>query len=336
MAVAAIVGIAGTALDEEERALFQARPPLGVILFRRNVTDRSQVSDLAAELLERFGALVAVDQEGGRVARLTAPGWSRRPAAARIGALHRADPAAGERAAFLHGRLIGADLAEVGIGLDCAPVLDRAVPGADAVIGDRAFSADPEAVAVLAARMADGLLEAGVQPVGKHAPGHGRALVDSHLALPVLDAPAETDLLPFRRCSGLPWLMTAHIRFDALDPQRPATLSPFVIRNVIRGAIGFDGVLVSDDLAMHAVGGEPGPVARRALDAGCDVALHCSGAIADTRAVLEAAGEPTPAARHRLATAAAQARERMRPVDRAAAEAEYAALLLGGAPAAAG
>lgn len=325
---AAIVGLSGPVLTAAERALLRDLPPLGLVLFRRNIEDPRQLAALVGAIRESApGALLSVDQEGGRVARLRPPHWRAHPPAAAIGALHRRDPEAGLRAAFLCGALIGTECAEAGFDLVFAPVLDLAVVGADAVIGDRAFSADPDAVAVLAAAFADGLLAAGVQPVGKHAPGHGRSLVDSHLALPELDDVDEADLLPFRRNAGLGWMMTAHIRFRALDAERPATLSRAVLQGVLRDRLGVAGVIVSDDLAMHAVTGEPGALASACLDAGCDVALHCSGIERDSRAVLEAVGAPTGAALVRLERAARQAAGRLLPLDPASMLAERTVLL---------
>ena len=290
---AAIVGIAGPSLLPPERELFAALPPAGVILFARNVVDPAQLGALTAALRSVLAddAVIAVDQEGGRVARLRPPAWRLQPPAAAIGALHARDRDAGVRAAYLTGALIGLDCAASGLDVACAPVLDLRVAGASDVIGDRAFGADPVAVAALGSAMAEGLMAAGVAPVGKHAPGHGRALLDSHLALP--SVPAETDLAgdiaAFRACAGLPWMMTAHLLYHGLDADRPGTLSPVVIGRVIRERIGFEGVLVSDDLAMRALQGAPGDLAAAAVAAGCDLALFCTGQLEDSEAVLRAA-----------------------------------------------
>ena len=243
-----------------------------------------------------------VDQEGGRVARLRPPHWRAHPCAGAIGVLHAADPKAGLRAAWLTGALIGLDCAHFDV--ICAPVLDLLVLGAHAgVVGDRAFGADPQAVAVLGAAFADGILAAGRQPVMKHAPGHGRALADSHESLPVVEGPIDDDLIPFRSNARLPWAMTAHILYRAIDRDRPGTISPAVVGSVIRGRIGFDGVLVSDDLAMHALSGPPALRVTAALAAGCDIAAYCAGD-EETQAVLEAAPKVTDAARRRLAAGA--------------------------------
>ena len=332
---AAIVGIAGPELTAAEAALFRAHPPAGVILFARNVVDPSQVQALTAELRAVLPAkaVLMVDQEGGRVARLRPPHWRAHPPAAAIGALYAAAPAAGLRAAWLTGALIGADCAACGFDVVCAPVLDLAIAAAHAVIGDRAYGPDPTAVAALARAVAQGLLAAGIQPVGKHAPGHGRALADSHLALPVVDIPdLSADLAPFIANADLPWMMTAHILYPALDPACPATLSAPIIRDIIRGRIGFQGVLVTDDLAMHALSGEPAELALRALAAGCDVALYCPGDPAPTAALLAAVPPLTPLAARRMAAAAELARTRFAggarlALDPAAFEAERNGLL---------
>ncbi len=321
----AVVGIAGLTLTPEEHALFRRRPPAGVILFARNVTDPEQLVNLTTALHAALpaNAVIMVDQEGGRVARLRPPTWLAHPAAGALGAL---DPAVGQRAAWLTGALIGLDCGAMGFDTVCAPVLDLQVPGAHCVVGDRSYGKDPNAVAALGQAMADGLLAAGMQPVGKHAPGHGRATVDSHLSLPYVDDATPEDIQPFAACRALPWLMTAHIVYRALDPDHPATLSQTVIHDVIRGRIGFAGVLASDDLAMHALSGGPGVVAAAALAAGCDIALHCSGVLDDSAAVLEAAGDMPARTRTRLAAARALVARR-RPLDPAALAAERATLL---------
>ena len=209
----------------------------------------------------------------------------------------------------------------------CAPVLDLAVPGATAAIGDRAFAADPDDVGEMGAAMAAGLLAAGVQPVAKHAPGHGRAAADSHLALPHLPGVDYGDLVPFARCSHLPWMMTAHIVYAAQDAGRPATLSPTIIEDVIRRDLGFEGVLVSDDLAMHALTGSPGARAAAALAAGCDLALHCTGVLADSADVLAASPAPSEAALQRLRTALFLAERSRQRLDLDALAAERGGLL---------
>ena len=328
---AAIVGIEGLTLSPDEATLFRARPPAGVILFGRNVRDPAQLRALCAQLGQVLpaGAVIAVDQEGGRVARLRPPAWRAHPAAATIGALHRRDPAAAARAAFLTGALIGLDCGAAGLGMACAPVLDLRVDGASAVIGDRSYGSDPAAVAALAGAMADGLMAAGILPVGKHAPGHGRALVDSHHALPVVppDTGLDDDIETFRLCSTLPWMMTAHLVYEAVDRERAGTLSPAVIGAVIRGRIGFDGVLVSDDLAMRALAGEPGALAASAIAAGCDLALHCTGLLPDSRAVLYAVPEVAGPAASRMAAAHAMVATRRTVMESDGLAAEREAIL---------
>lgn len=332
---AAIVGIAGPALEAAEAALFRRHRPAGAILFARNVRDPVQLSALTASLRDVLPphAVIAIDQEGGRVARLRPPHWRAHPSAARIGAVFMRDAVAGERAAWLSGALIGLDCAGAGFDVVCAPTLDLQVLGAHDVVGDRAYSADPDAVARMGRAMADGLLAAGVQPVAKHAPGHGRAAVDSHLALPRVHAAQDLaqDLRPFMLCAGLPWMMTAHLLYEGLDPDWPATLSAIVIRDGIRGWIGFQGVLVSDDLAMNALSGTPGERAARAVAAGCDVAMQCSGALADSADVLTSSPDLTDAALVRLASARSMAAAARQALDGDALAAERDVLLADGA-----
>lgn len=302
---AIILGCAGERLTAEERRFFAEADPLGFVLFRRNCATRDQLRALVGELracVGRADAPMLVDQEGGRVARLPPPEWRAYPAAGRIALLP--DPLALE-AARLAARLIADDLAEVGITVDCAPVLDLPAPGADPVIGDRAWGTEPGRVVRLGRACCEGLLAGGVLPVIKHIPGHGRARVDSHRALPrVEDSRAAlscSDFAPFRALSAMPWAMTAHIVFAAIDDTAPATLSRKVIDTVIRGEIGFDGVLLSDDISMGALEGSLAERTRRALDAGCDLVLHCSGVVDEMVEIAGAAAPITPAARARIA-----------------------------------
>jgi len=330
MTKAAIVGIAGTALLPDEAALFRAHPPAGVILFARNIQDPAQLAQLNTSLRRVLprGAVLMVDQEGGRVARLRPPHWRTHPPAAAVGRLFAEQPAAGLRAAFLSGALIGLECADGGFDVSAAPVLDLIIPGASKVIGNRAFSRDPHGVARLGRAFAAGMLSAGVQPVGKHAPGHGRALVDSHLALPrVHTVDLRADLLPFAANTDLPWLMTAHVVYAAWDPNLPATVSRAVLQGVIRRRLGFGGVLVSDDLEMNALSGRPMERATAALAAGCDLALSGSGELATTLEVLAAVPRVTELATSRLAAARALAAHRRRPFDLAAMAAERDRLL---------
>jgi beta-N-acetylhexosaminidase len=280
---AVILGCSGPVLTDEERRLFSSGNPLGFILFARNIVDPAQVTALTAALrasVGRPGAPILVDQEGGRVRRLRPPHWRPAPAAAMLGALWACAPRAATEAARLAGRLIAAECLSVGLDVVCAPCADLPEEGAHDVIGDRAFGRAPEIVATLARAMALGIAELGAVPVVKHMPGHGRARADSHHELPVVTASRgeleATDVVPFRALADLPWAMTAHVLYTALDAARPGTVSPSVIR-FIRDDIGFGGLLLSDDLGMQALGGTPLERARAALAAGCDVALHCDG-----------------------------------------------------------
>ncbi len=279
-----IIGVAGLALMPAERELLREHRPKGVILFGRNVRDKLQLSELTASLWEILppDAVIMVDQEGGRVARLRAPNWPELPAAAALRS---------REAAFAHGKALAAMVRESGFNLIAAPVLDLFYPGASDVIGDRALSGDPETVARLGGAIAEGILAAGITPIMKHLPGHGRAQVDSHFALPRVgasEAELAADFYPFMANNALPWAMTAHIVYPALDPDYPATLSQKIISRIIRGVVGFKGVLVSDDLAMAALTGSPAERAVAALQAGCDVALYCPGDMAGNLAVLQA------------------------------------------------
>ncbi len=269
-----------------------------------------------------------VDQEGGRVARLRPPHWRAHKPAAAIGALYEQDRTAGLRAAWLTGALIGLDCAAAGFDVVAAPVLDLAIDGASSVVGDRSFGAAPLHVARLGRALATGLMATGILPVMKHAPGHGRALVDSHAALPVVtDTDLDVDILPFILNADLPWAMTAHIVYSAWDGARPATLSRAVIEGVIRGRIGFRGVLLSDDLAMNALSGEPAERACASLAAGCDIALYCSGGLAQSAALLAEIPPITPEAARRFAASRAVIAGRRIELDGNALAAERERLL---------
>jgi beta-N-acetylhexosaminidase len=331
---AVILGCAGEQLNSDEGRFFGDADPVGFILFRRNCRSPDQVCDLVAALRDSIGrsdAPVLIDQEGGRVARLRPPLWRLYPSAACLGSLP--DPQA-ELAARLGARLIADDLEQLGITVACLPVLDIPVAGADPVIGDRAYGTEPGRVTRLARAVCEGLLEGGVLPVIKHIPGHGRAGVDSHHACPVVETHTEelshTDFAPFRALAAMPWAMSAHIVYMAIDPTAPATLSHRVISHVIRGAIGFDGVLVSDDLSMRALGGGIPERAEGALTAGCDLVLHCNGDPREMEAVVMAAGPIAAPTADRLARAEALRRASgPRPFDRREAEAWFDALLAG-------
>jgi beta-N-acetylhexosaminidase len=301
---AVIFGCSGVALSDSERALFRDADPLGFILFARNIDTPDQVRGLVDALRESVGrvdAPVLIDQEGGRVRRLQPPHWPALPAAATIGAL---PPDRAEQAARAMGRALAADLAALRVTVDCAPVVDLRRPETHQAIGDRSFGGDPTVVARLARALADGLLDGGVMPVIKHMPGHGRATVDSHHDLPRVDAAwAEleaSDFAAFRALADLPWGMTAHVVYTAVDPDLPATLSRMVIDKVIRGAIGFTGFLLTDDIGMKALGGGFSERARAALAAGCDCVLHCSGEMAEMVEVAGATGPLSASAVTRL------------------------------------
>ncbi len=310
---AVIFGCEGLVLTNWEREFFTDSNPLGFILFARNCESPEQIRALVSDLRECIGradAPVLIDQEGGRVARLKPPHWRAAPAAARFGLLAGRDRALAEQAVRINARLLAAELLDLGITVDCAPVLDLPAPGANNVIGDRAFGADTSMIADLGQAFCDGLLAGGVLPVIKHIPGHGRARVDSHNELPVVETPrAElevSDFRPFAALSEAPWAMTGHLVYAAIDPDNPATMSPAVIAEVIRGAIGFGGVLVTDDLSMAALRGNFGARASQALAAGCDLALHCNGKAAEMMAVMDGVGPIGPEAARRLAAAAAR------------------------------
>ncbi|MGA2042518.1 MAG: beta-N-acetylhexosaminidase [Roseiarcus sp.] len=332
MTRAFVCGCGGTALTSAERAFLRDSDPWGLILFKRNVADPAQLRALTAAFRDAVGradAPVLIDQEGGRVQRMGPPLWPAYPAAAAFGARADRDRALG--AARLAGRLIAGDLIEVGITVDCAPVLDVAQPGMHAVIGARAWSDAPGAVAAFGRAFADGLLAGGVAPVVKHVPGHGRARVDSHHELPVVAASrAELeacDFAPFAALRDLPMAMTAHVVYAAIDPDRPATTSRIVVETIVRGAIGFDGLLISDDLSMKALGGPFGARAADAFAAGVDIALHCNGDPAEARAVAEAAPELAGASLRRARAALASIAAGARPFDVEAGRAELAAAL---------
>ena len=310
---AVIFGCEGLSITNWERYFFSDSDPFGFILFARNCESPEQIRTLVADLRDSVGrgdAPVLIDQEGGRVARLTAPQWRAAPAAGRFGRLAGRDRDLAEQAVLLNARLIAAELRGLGITVNCAPVLDLPAPGASDVIGDRAFGADPERVADLGRAFCDGLLAGGVLPVIKHIPGHGRARVDSHFEVPVVDTARTelevSDFRPFALLAGMPWAMTGHLVYSDIDPDNPATMSRAVIAEVIRGAIGFEGVLVTDDLSMAALGGDYSARAARSLAAGCDLVLHCNGKAEEMKAVMDGAGPLSTEASRRLAVAAAR------------------------------
>src|SRR6476659_2857946 len=289
-----ITGLAGLSISADERAFLREAQPWGLILFKRNVSTPAQVTGLTESFRATVGweAPVFVDQEGGRVQRLGPPHWPAYPPGARYGDLYDREPAAGIAAARLAGHLIAADLAPLGIDVDCLPLADIPLESADPVIGDRAYGSEPGKVAAIAKAIAEGLQAGGVLPVLKHLPGHGRATADSHHRLPVVDTDRATleatDFAAFRPLAGLPLGMTAHVVFSATDPVAPATTSVTMVRQVTRGFIGFQGLLMSDDISMNALSGSIAERSRAALAAGCDVVLHCNGNLQE---MTEVAGE---------------------------------------------
>jgi beta-N-acetylhexosaminidase len=320
---ASIFGCLGLELTAQERAFFRDVRPWGFILFKRNIDSPAQVRALTDSLRAVAGredVPILIDQEGGRVARLQPPHWRRYPPGRAYGTLGGNDPLVRREVARLGARLIAHDLRAVGINVDCVPVLDVPSPGAHDIIGDRAYGQTVEEVAFLGRAAAEGLIAGGVLPVIKHIPGHGRAGADSHLDLPVVDAAYADldarDFEPFRVLSDMPMGMTAHVVYSAIDAKRPATTSRKAIK-VIRGAIGFDGLLMSDDLSMKALSGDFEQRTRAALSAGCDVVLHCNGDMAEMKAVAKGARPLTGKARRRADAALARIARSPEPFDAA-------------------
>ena len=334
--LAAIFGCAGQRLTAEEKAFFRDVRPWGFILFARNIVTADQTRALIDELRRAAGddqALVFVDQEGGRVQRLKPPLARLRRPAELFGALYARDPQVAVEAVTLNHQLIAHELRALGFDADCAPCIDLRLPETHAVIGDRAFGRDPSQVAALGRAAMDGLLAGGVAPVIKHIPGHGRAAADSHLELPVVQTPLAileaTDFEPFRHLADAAMAMTAHVVFTAVDPDACVTLSHRAIETVVRGFIGFDGLLMSDDLSRHALGGSFEERTRRSIAAGCDVVLHCNGSGEEMRAIAEAAPQLLGRAAERAFDARAVAR-REQSFDPEAAEARLEGLGLNG------
>jgi beta-N-acetylhexosaminidase len=294
MTRAFISGCSGLTLTAQEREFFHKFQPWGLILFVRNCVDPDQIRALITDFRECAGsstAPVLIDQEGGRVQRLTPPHWAQYPPGRKFGDAYATQPELACEMAELAGICIGSDLYDLGINIDCAPVVDVPVPGAHDIIGDRAYGTQPEQVAKLARAMAQGLMRAGVCPVIKHIPGHGRALADSHKALPTVKAGVDDlrsqDFAAFKALADLPAAMTAHVIYEAYDRQYSATQSATIIHDVIRGEIGFDGLLMSDDLSMHALEGSFEERAQRAFEAGCDMVLHCNGNLAEMTSIAQ-------------------------------------------------
>ncbi|MDR6302482.1 beta-N-acetylhexosaminidase [Nitrobacter vulgaris] len=332
-----ITGASGLSLTTEEREFLREQRPWGFILFKRNVDNPLQVARLVQEFretVEDSDAPVLIDQEGGRVQRLGPPHWPVYPAGATFGVLYDRDRDAGLKAARLSAQLIAADLADLGITVDCLPLADVPVPGADAVIGDRAYGADPHKVATIARAVTEGLEQGGVLPVLKHIPGHGRATADTHHRLPIVETLKDDleafDFAAFRPLADLPMAMTAHVVFSAIDATQPATTSATIIEQVIRGTIGFQGLLMSDDVSMNALAGSIAQRTRAIVAAGCDIVLHCNGNLDEMRQVASEAPELSGLALDRARRALAK-RKPPQPFDREAARAELDALTAAGA-----
>ncbi len=328
-----ITGVSGPELSAAERDFIRAERPWGFILFKRNVETPAQVTRLVQELRATLGepdAPVLIDQEGGRVQRLDPPHWPAYPAGAVFGVLYDIDPALGLSAARLSARLIAADLGDLGVTVDCLPLADVPIAGADAVIGDRAYGTEPKKVATIARAVAEGLEQGGILPVLKHIPGHGRAAADSHFRLPRVDTALteleRTDFAAFLPLADLPLAMTAHVVFSALDPAQPATTSATIIKQVIRGVIGFQGLLMSDDVSMNALAGSIAERTRAIFGAGCDMVLHCNGKLDEMREVAAETPELSGKALERAQRALA-ARKAPQAFDRVAARAELDGLI---------
>ncbi len=327
---AAILGCAGTVLSAEEAAFFRDVRPWGFILFKRNIETPDQVRALTAALRETVGrpdAPILIDQEGGRVARLQPPHWKKYPPGRAYGELVANDPLVAREITRLGARLIAHDLTSLGINVDCVPVLDVPDPKGHEIIGDRAYGDTPEQVATLGRAAAEGLLAGGVLPIIKHIPGHGRAMSDSHLELPVVKAKlAELevrDFAPFRVLSDMPMAMTAHVVYTAIDRRNPATTSKKAIKKVIRESLGFDGLLMSDDLSMKALSGDFKQRAKDSLAAGCDVVLHCNGDMDEMKAVMAGVGKLSKEARRRAQAVMGRLVKVHEPLDVAEARARF-------------
>ena len=311
-----ISGCAGVSLGDDERCFFAETRPCGLILFARNCETQEQLRvliDSFKNAVESDEALVLIDQEGGRVQRLRAPLWRTMPPASCYGLLYESDPEAAKRAAFAGARLIAQELRDIGVNVNTMPVLDVPEKGSHKIIGDRAFSTDPDTVIALGRAVMDGCLAGGVLPVIKHVPGHGRAKADSHLSLPRIDVSADdledVDFKPFHALRDSPLAMTAHVLLPAFDDERPASTSPVIMGEVIRDRIGLTGLIMSDDLGMKALRGPFAERARDVIAAGCDVALHCSGNLAEMKQVGEAVPPLEGLAAKRFANARAMLHE---------------------------
>ena len=328
-----ITGVSGPELTPSEREFIRTARPWGFILFKRNIDTPAQVALLIAQLRKEIGdqsAPVLIDQEGGRVQRLGPPHWPVYPPGAAFGALYDIDHRLGLSAARLSARLIAADLSELGLTVDCLPLADVPAPGANAVIGNRAYGSEPAKVAAIARAVTEGLEQGGILPVLKHIPGHGRASADTHFSLPVVETLKteleRTDFAAFQPLANLPMAMTAHVVFSALDPAHPATTSATIIQQVIRGFIGFQGLLMSDDVSMNALAGSIAERTRAIVAAGCDMVLHCNGQLDEMREVARETPELSGKALERAKRALA-ARKAPQAFDRLTARAELDALI---------
>ena len=333
MTTACIFGCAGQTLSDTERDFFRDVQPWGFIVFRRNIDSPDQLRRLTEALRDTVGrvdAPILIDQEGGRVQRMRPPHWPVYPPSRAYGKVAGGIFAQRE-AARLGARLMAHDLAAVGVNVDCVPVLDVPAANGHEVIGDRAYAADAGAIAVLGRAAAEGMIAGGVLPVIKHIPGHGRARADSHLELPVVSAAREeleaVDFAPFRALSDMPMAMSAHVVYSAIDPDRPGTLSATVITEVIRGAIGFEGLLMTDDLSMNALGGSYTARARDALKAGCDIILHCNGDMDEMKAVARGSRTLRGASERRAVAAMARLARVAEPFDVEAARRRFEAVM---------
>ncbi|TCR62151.1 beta-N-acetylhexosaminidase [Bosea sp. BK604] len=326
-----IAGCLGTSLTAEERAFFRDARPWGFILFKRNTQDPAQVAALTASLRETVGwqAPILIDQEGGRVQRMGQPHWAPYPPALAFLAIN--DPVQQREIVRLSARLMAHDLKSVGVDVDCLPVLDVPVAGSHDVIGNRAYAHDPDIVAKLGRAAAEGLLAGGVLPVIKHMPGHGRARADSHHDLPVVEASLDElrahDFRPFRHLADMPMAMTAHVVFTALDKKHPATVSRRIVRDIMRGELGYDGLVMTDDISMKALSGSFDEKARAAIRAGVDVVLHCHGIMAEMIAIAGAVPEMSGARARRAAMALSRIRHEPEPLDVDSARAQLASTL---------
>ena len=329
-----IFGLSGLALTPAERAFFASANPAGYILFKRNIESRAQVralTDSLRDLSGRGDVPILIDQEGGRVARMGPPEWPSFPAGPAFDALYDIAPISAIEAASANAEAIALMLAEVGISVDCLPLADVPVAGADDVIGDRAYGQEPNKVAAIARAVTEGLEQGGILPILKHIPGHGRATADSHLQLPVVDTPKNElkriDFAAFKPLADLPMAMTAHVVFSAIDPAHPATTSATMIEQVIRGLIGFQGLLMSDDVGMHALAGSFAERTKALLAAGCDMVLHCSGVMEEMHEIARETPELSGKALTRARAALASRKAPTTPFDRVAARAELDGLI---------